>query len=92
MADVLPILGNIVGAGAGVVAFLMAAVSSVTVIAAAWIFYRPILGVSLLVVAVAIAVLLRSKVKKAAPAARAVPPPPPPAAIPPPPPPPPPAT
>ena len=50
LASVLPILGDIVGAGTGIIAFLLASVLSLTTIAIAWIFYRPLLGVALLVV------------------------------------------
>jgi Transmembrane protein 43 len=51
LASVLPILGDIIGAGAGFIAFLLAGVMSFTTIAVAWIFYRPLLGVALLAVA-----------------------------------------
>lgn len=50
-ADVVPIFGSIVGAGTGIVAFLLAAAGSLVTISIAWIFYRPLLGVSLLVLA-----------------------------------------
>lgn len=52
LADVLPLAGKIVGAGTGLVAFLISAVGSLTIIALSWLWYRPLLGVSLLVVAV----------------------------------------
>jgi gamma-tubulin complex component 4 len=51
LADVIPLAGRIVGAGAGFVAFLVSAVGSITVIALAWLWYRPLLGSTLLVVA-----------------------------------------
>jgi len=51
LADVIPLAGRIVGAGAGFVAFLVSAVGSITVIALAWLWYRPLLGTTLLVVA-----------------------------------------
>lgn len=51
VADVLPIAGTIVGVGTGIVAFLLAAPLSLITIAVAWIFYRPLIGIPLLVVA-----------------------------------------
>ena len=64
-ADLVPILGSIVGAGTGFVAFLISAVLSLITIAIAWVVYRPLLGITLLVVAVAIAVFLGMKLGKA---------------------------
>lgn len=49
VADVVPFLGNIVRFGLGLAAGLVAFSISLVVIAIAWIFYRPILGISLLV-------------------------------------------
>ncbi len=51
LADVLPILGDIVGMGTGLVAGLISIVCALVTIAVAWIFYRPVLGIILLVVA-----------------------------------------
>ncbi len=70
MADVLPILGNILEAGTGFIAFLLAGVLSLITVAIAWFVYRPIIAVVLLVVAGGLAWLIRSKLKtaKAAPA------------------------
>ncbi len=65
LADVLPILGTIVGAGTGFIAFLIAAVLSVITIAIAWIVYRPLLGIALLVVAAALIYLIFTRFKKA---------------------------
>jgi hypothetical protein len=50
-ADVVPLLGSVVGAGAGVIAFLLAAAGSLITISIAWIFYRPLLGIGLLALA-----------------------------------------
>ncbi len=49
VADVLPIAGDIVGVGTGIVAFLLAAPLSLITIAIAWIFYRPLMGIPLLI-------------------------------------------
>lgn len=46
----IPIIGSLVGAGLTLVAGLLAAVISFTAIGIAWIFYRPLLGIALLVV------------------------------------------
>ena len=51
LADVLPILGDIVGIGTGLVAGLVALACALVTIAVAWLFYRPVLGVLLLVAA-----------------------------------------
>ena len=49
IADVVPFIGNIVEFGTGIIAFLLAFMVSITTIAIAWIFYRPILAIVLLV-------------------------------------------
>lgn len=70
LADVLPILGDIVGIGTGIVAGLIAFVCAVVTIAIAWITYRPVLGITLLVLAVAGIVLLIKKRRAKAAAAK----------------------
>jgi len=69
LGDVLPIIGNILEFGISIIAFLVASVVALVVIAIAWLAYRPILGITLLVLAVALIVLVIMKKKKAAPAA-----------------------
>lgn len=64
-ADVLPILGSLVGAGIGLVSFLLAGFISLMTIAIAWIFYRPLLGIALVVLAVAAVVWLVRRTRKA---------------------------
>ena len=61
LADVLPILGNIVEIGIGLVAGVVAFVCALVTIAIAWIFYRPILGILLLALAGAALFLLWKK-------------------------------
>lgn len=51
LADVVPFIGNIVGFGTGLFAFLIALVVSLVTIAIAWIVVRPVLGIGLLVAA-----------------------------------------
>lgn len=65
IADVLPIAGTIVGAGTGLIAFLVAAPASLITIGIAWIVYRPLLGIALMVTAVGLTVALKGKLKAA---------------------------
>ena len=64
-ADLLPFLGNIIGAGTGIIAFFLAALLSLLTIAAAWIVARPLLGIGLLVAAVALVLVVKGKLGKA---------------------------
>lgn len=61
VADVLPLAGTVVGVGTGFVAFLLAAPLSLATISIAWIFYRPLIGVPLLLLACAGVFLLIKK-------------------------------
>jgi tetratricopeptide (TPR) repeat protein len=54
VADVIPIFGSIVGAGTGIVAFLLAAALSLITVAVAWVTFRPLLGGGLLAGAAAL--------------------------------------
>jgi len=54
LADVLPILGTLVEMGTGIVAFIIALVLSILTIGIAWVAYRPVLGISLIVLAVVV--------------------------------------
>ena len=68
LADVLPILGDIVEIGTGLVAGVIAFFCSLVTIAIAWIFYRPVLGILLLVGAGALIFwLVKKRRAKAAP-------------------------
>lgn len=58
VADVLPFLGDLVGAGTGLVAFLLGLAWSFIIIAIAWLAYRPLLGGGLLAAAIALIVLI----------------------------------
>lgn len=71
LLKVLPFLANIAGVGVGLVAFLLALVWSLVVIAVGWVFYRPVLGIALLIAAGALVYFLVTKSKKAAPAPEA---------------------
>lgn len=60
-ADVLPILGDIVGMGTGLVAGVIALICALVTIAIAWIFYRPVLAIVLLVAAGALVFFIIKK-------------------------------
>lgn len=77
-ADVVPLIGTVLGAGLGIFAFLIAAALSSLTIAVAWIFVRPLLGIGLLILAGGALTWLirRGQKKKAQRQAVAVPPPP----------------
>ena len=65
LADVVPILGDIAGAGIGFVSLLLALILSAITIAIAWLAFRPVIGIGLLVVAFGIMWLVRNKLKTA---------------------------
>ncbi len=60
VADVVPFVGSLLRAGTGLFSFMMAACLSLVTIAIAWVVYRPLIGVTLLLVALA-AVLTLSR-------------------------------
>ena len=68
LGDVLPFIGNIIEMGAGIIAFFVSAIVALLVIAIAWIFYRPVLGIILLVAAGGLVYLFIKRKKKSAPA------------------------
>jgi hypothetical protein len=49
VADVVPLIGNLVGMGTGLASFFVAAPVTLALIAISWIAHRPVLGVALLV-------------------------------------------
>jgi Transmembrane protein 43 len=73
LAHILPFLGSLVEIGFAIVAFFISAIVSILVIATAWIVYRPILGVALIVAAIGCIVLLKRLHTKRAPAATPAP-------------------
>jgi hypothetical protein len=64
VAGFIPFLGGIVGRGTAIIAFLIAGIVSSSIIAVAWIAYRPLIGISVLVLTAACIVLLVKAVKK----------------------------
>jgi hypothetical protein len=59
MARILPFLGSLVEIGFAIVAFLLSAIVSLLVIATAWMFYRPLWAVILVLVAIGCIILLK---------------------------------
>ncbi|MEM9017937.1 MAG: TMEM43 family protein [Verrucomicrobiota bacterium] len=76
-ASVLPFLGRIAETGTSIVAFLLAGVVWSITVAIAWIFYRPILGIAILVITVVLAVLLIKRLRAGKESPASAPPPPP---------------
>ncbi len=87
IADVIPLLGNILRMGSGIFSFVIALALSLVTVAIAWIAYRPLVGGSLLALAVACVVVVGQRGKKEAAALEPVSPGAPPPTPPPPPPP-----
>jgi hypothetical protein len=79
LGSVLPILGSILSGGIGFVAFFVALALSLVTISLAWLAYRPMLAIGLLVVAAAGIVLVVRRHRAKKPAAGSAPPPLPPA-------------
>jgi hypothetical protein len=73
LADVIPFLGSVMGAGTGLVALLATAVVAPVIIAIAWLWYRPLVSLGVLVVGGAVAygikvLAARRRAARAAPA------------------------
>ncbi|MBQ2615854.1 MAG: TMEM43 family protein [Synergistaceae bacterium] len=64
VADVIPILGTIVGAGTGFVAFVIGLAWSLVVIAVAWLRFRPLIAGGLIAAAVGLVALSYMKGRK----------------------------
>ena len=56
---------NVVEFGTGIVAFVLALTVWLLTVAIAWLFYRPVLGIGLIMLAVALIVVLKMKLGKA---------------------------
>jgi hypothetical protein len=61
---VLPFLGNIVGAGVGLVCTIAGGAWSIVIIAISWLWYRPLIGILMLAVAVALIWYLKKRAKE----------------------------
>ena len=62
--DVLPILGSITNFGTGILSFVLGLILILTTISIAWLFYRPILSISLFAVIVPLFIYLYRRGKK----------------------------
>jgi hypothetical protein len=63
LADVIPLLGNIVEFGTSIIAFISALTIWLVTVAVAWVVYRPLFGIGLLVLAGVIVLLVVKKMK-----------------------------
>ena len=63
LASVVPFLGKLVGIGVGLVCMLLGAAWSLLIIALAWLFYRPLIGLLILAVAGGLIALLFTKLR-----------------------------
>jgi len=61
---VLPFLGNIVGAGVGLVCMIIGGAWSLIIIAISWLWYRPLIGILMLAIAIAGIWFLKKKAKE----------------------------
>ncbi len=66
LASILPFLGRLVETGTTLVAFLIAGILWTLTVAVAWIFYRPLLGIAILIVTVGLFILVIKRLRKPA--------------------------
>jgi hypothetical protein len=64
IGSVIPFVGRIIGMGVGLVSSLLTLIVASIVIAIAWIAYRPVIGIALLIIAVSAYVFLMKNSKK----------------------------
>ena len=70
LGDLVPFIGTVIEFGMGLITMLFAGVISLVTVAVAWIVYRPVLGVALLVAAIALPFLVKRMRSGAKPAAQ----------------------
>jgi hypothetical protein len=58
VADVVPLIGSVLGAGAGLIALAFTMVGAGIVIAVAWLWYRPVVALAALAIGVAAGIVL----------------------------------
>lgn len=68
LGDVVPFIGTLIEFGGKLISFVVSTVVALVVIAIAWLFYRPLIAIPLLVGAVALIIWLKSRKKKEEPA------------------------
>jgi len=71
LGDLIPFVGDLLGAGIGIISFLVALAIWTAVVAMAWISARPLLGIGLIAVTIAAVVGIIMMRKKAAPQGQA---------------------
>lgn len=59
LGDVVPFIGNVLGAGALLVGMVLTALVGPTVMAIAWLWYRPIVGIGMIAAGIAIAFAIK---------------------------------
>jgi len=64
LAKVVPFIASIIGAGVGLIAWVLGGAWSLLIIALAWLTYRPIIGIPLLILAVGGLVFLKMAASK----------------------------
>jgi hypothetical protein len=64
LGDVIPLIGSMLAFGTGLFALVISLALSVGTVAVAWVVYRPVLGIILLTVSIALLVLLAMRGKK----------------------------
>jgi hypothetical protein len=64
LADVIPLVGYIVGVGTGMIAAIIAAALSLMTIALAWFVYRPLIGIPLAMLSIGLIVFLVMRIAK----------------------------
>ncbi|MFZ2276998.1 MAG: TMEM43 family protein [Prosthecobacter sp.] len=69
LGSVIPFIGNIIGMGTGLISFVLAGAISFLVIAIAWIFVRPLLGIAMLALAIGAFIYTRKLAAASKPAA-----------------------
>lgn len=62
LGDVVPFIGNVLEGGIGIAAGLISFALSLSIIAVAWIFYRPLIAAVLIAIVFAVLYLLKKKV------------------------------
>ncbi|WPJ97389.1 TMEM43 family protein [Coraliomargarita algicola] len=65
LADVVPFIGNIVGIGTAIVAMMLTAIAGLITIAVAWIVFRPVLAISLLLISGGVIYMIFKQAKSA---------------------------
>jgi hypothetical protein len=73
VADVVPFIGSLLGAGASLVSFIVTAVVAPVVIAVAWLWYRPVVSIIVIAVGAGLALGLRILAGRRTPTQQAAP-------------------